>query len=150
MKTVQQWLDEYTISHRDPFNKRMHWVCVPLIVFSVFCALKTIPLGGAWLNVASVAAVLALVYYALLSWRLAAGMTLVFALMYALILIFEKQLGRHLLAAAIAIFVLSWIGQFIGHHVEGKRPSFLKDLQFLLIGPLWLLADGYQRLSIRI
>jgi uncharacterized membrane protein YGL010W len=49
----------------------------------------------------------------------------------------------------IALFVATWIGQFIGHAIEGKRPSFLKDLQFLMIGPLWLLADAYRRLGIR-
>lgn len=38
-----------------------------------------------------------------------------------------------------AIFVVAWIAQFYGHHVEGKKPSFFADLQFLMIGPLWLL-----------
>jgi len=52
------------------------------------------------------------------------------------------------LAAAAAIFVIAWIGQFVGHAVEGRRPSFFKDLQFLLIGPLWLLAAAYRRFSL--
>jgi uncharacterized membrane protein YGL010W len=47
------------------------------------------------------------------------------------------------------LFVLAWIGQFVGHAIEGKRPSFIKDLQFLLIGPMWLLADVYRRLGVR-
>ena len=42
------------------------------------------------------------------------------------------------------VFVLAWIGQFIGHLIEGKRPSFFKDLQFLLIGPAWLMAFVYR------
>jgi uncharacterized membrane protein YGL010W len=50
---------------------------------------------------------------------------------------------------SLVIFVAAWIGQFIGHAIEGKRPSFFKDLQFLLIGPLWLLAAAYRRLGLR-
>ncbi len=50
---------------------------------------------------------------------------------------------------ALGIFVVAWIGQFIGHHIEGKKPSFLKDLQFLLIGPAWLLSFIYKKLDIK-
>ena len=49
---------------------------------------------------------------------------------------------------SVVIFIVAWIGQFVGHAVEGKRPSFFKDLQFLLIGPLWLLAAAYRRFSV--
>lgn len=150
MKTVQQWLDDYSQSHRNPTNKQLHWVCVPLIVFSVFCALKWLPFGDARINAASVFAVLAVAYYFLLSWRLALGMVLIFGLMYALTLDLEARLGAAFLPFAIAVFVLAWVGQFIGHHIEGRKPSFFKDLQFLLIGPLWLLADVYQRRSWKI
>jgi uncharacterized membrane protein YGL010W len=49
---------------------------------------------------------------------------------------------------SILIFAVAWIGQFIGHNIEGKKPSFLKDLQFLLIGPMWLLSFIYKKLNI--
>lgn len=148
-KTLRDWLNEYSESHQNPRNKTLHWICIPQIVFSVFLALKVIPLGGAWLNPASVAALLALAYYARLSWQLALGATLLFGLMYAVILAIESSLGAGwMLGIAAAVFVEAWIGQFIGHNLEGARPSFFKDLQFLMIGPLWLLADVYRRLSI--
>lgn len=150
MNTVDQWLHEYTLSHRNPVNKRVHWICVPLIVLSVALALKTIPLGSAAVNATTLVGVLALLYYLVLSWRLGIGMALVFGALYALVLAMEAALGAWLLPAAIVIFAVSWIGQFIGHHIEGKRPAFLKDLQFLLIGPLWLLAEVYRRLSLPI
>jgi uncharacterized membrane protein YGL010W len=51
---------------------------------------------------------------------------------------------------ALFVFVLAWIGQFIGHKIEGKKPSFIKDIQFLLIGPIWLLSDIYNKLKIPI
>jgi uncharacterized membrane protein YGL010W len=49
---------------------------------------------------------------------------------------------------ALVIFVIAWIGQFAGHALEGKRPSFFKDVQFLLIGPLWLVAAAYRRVGL--
>ena len=150
MKTVDQWLDDYNASHRNRINKRLHWVCVPLIVFAVACALKRVPMGASPLNLTELLGLLALAYYFRLSWRLGLGMTLVFGLLYALVRWADAQLGAWFLAAAAGIFVLAWIGQFIGHHYERAKPSFFKDLQYLLIGPLWLLAHVYERLRLPI
>src|SRR5450830_683990 len=47
--------------------------------------------------------------------------------------------------AALAVLVAAWIGQFIGHKIEGKKPSFFEDLRFLLIGPLFVLSVFYRR-----
>jgi uncharacterized membrane protein YGL010W len=88
-----------------------------------------------------------LVYYAVLSLRLAVGMALVLLAMYAGVLGLENAAGHALIWAAAGIFVVGWVLQFIGHHYEGMKPSFFKDLQFLMIGPLWLLADVYRRLD---
>ncbi|HVT34860.1 MAG TPA: Mpo1-like protein [Nevskiaceae bacterium] len=149
MKTLRNWLNEYSESHQNPRNKLLHWLCIPQIVFAVFLALKTLPAGDALINPATIAAVLALAYYARLSWQLAIGTALLFGLMYAVILAITGALGSMWsLGLAAAIFVEAWVGQFIGHNIEGARPSFFKDLQFLLIGPLWLLADVYRRMAI--
>jgi uncharacterized membrane protein YGL010W len=148
MKTLKSWLDEYSESHLDPVNKTLHWICIPLIVFAIFCGLKALPWGDARINAATLVILGMLAYYARLSWQLAFGMLFVFAAMYAAVLALERATGAYLVWAAAAIFVAAWVGQFIGHHVEGARPSFFKDLQFLLIGPLWLLADVYRRMAI--
>lgn len=148
MKTLAQWFEEYGASHRHPLNKRLHWICVPLIVFAVVCALVCVPLGGAVFNAATLIGSAALLYYFVLSWRLAVGMLLVFAAMYGGALALRATLGGGLLGLAATIFVLAWIGQFIGHRFERQQPSFFRDLQFLLIGPLWLLDDLYRRLRL--
>lgn len=150
MKTVGQWLHEYNASHRNPINKRLHLICVPLIVFSIACALERVPLGASPLDLAVPVGVAVLAYYFRLSWRLGLGMLLVFALLYGLVRGADALLGERLAWLALGIFVAAWIGQFIGHHYERARPSFFKDLQFLLIGPLWLLAAAYDRLAIPI
>jgi uncharacterized membrane protein YGL010W len=49
-----------------------------------------------------------------------------------------------LLWLAATVLVLAWIGQFAGHAIEGRRPSFTTDLAYLLIGPAWL-ADKLMR-----
>jgi uncharacterized membrane protein YGL010W len=153
MRSVSEWLDEYGASHQNPTNKLLHWICVPPIVLAVMGLLWSVPVPAAvaavspWLNWATLAAGAALLYYLLLSPALAAGIGLAFALLLALTQALT-HLPWSLWLSSLAIFVLAWIGQFIGHAIEGKRPSFFKDLQFLLIGPLWLLAAAYRRLSV--
>ena len=53
-----------------------------------------------------------------------------------------------LLWTAVGVFVAAWIAQFIGHEIEGKRPSFLTDLQYLLIGPIWLVSKALRRYGV--
>jgi uncharacterized membrane protein YGL010W len=153
MRTVAEWLGEYGESHIDRTNKLLHWICVPLIVLAGMGMLWSIPIPRAfaaaspWLNWATLCAAVALVYYAALSMRLAIGIAMALVLLFA-ILNALSELAWPLWMTSLAIFVAAWIGQFIGHAVEGKRPSFFKDVQFLLIGPLWLLAALYRRLGI--
>lgn len=137
MKTIEQWFEEYGESHQNPLNKLAHWICVPLITFSV--------LGMLWALHPAVAMVIAgsaLVFYALLSWQLAAVM-----LVQSLLMLWILSLMPQVFWPSVIIFVLAWIGQFIGHHVEGKKPSFFKDVQFLLIGPAWLVGFVFRRLG---
>ncbi|NGY05329.1 DUF962 domain-containing protein [Solimonas terrae] len=148
MTNLSQWLDEYSASHRNPTNKLLHWICVPLIAFSIGAALKVAPIGYGHINLATIVGACALLYYFRLSWRLALGMTVIFLLAYWLIAALHAALGVELLWLSVAVFVLAWVGQFIGHHLERARPSFFKDLQFLLIGPLWLLDAAYRSMSI--
>ena len=153
MRSVTDWFGEYGASHANPTNKLLHWICVPLIVLSIMGLLWSIPVPGGfaalspWLNWATLTALLALVYYLTLSARLAIGIAVGFALLFAVVNALDS-LAWPLWATSVVIFVVAWIGQFIGHAVEGKRPSFFKDLQFLMIGPLWLLGSLYRRLGI--
>jgi uncharacterized membrane protein YGL010W len=154
MRSVEDWLQEYGESHRNPANKLLHAICVPLIVLALLGLLWAIPVPAPLAramplaNWATVVVAAGLVYYALLSPRLALGVVPVVALM-ALVLLRLAALAVPLWQTCLAIFVVAWIGQFVGHAIEGKRPSFFKDLQFLLIGPLWLLGFVYRRAGLR-
>lgn len=157
MKTANQWLSEYGESHQNETNEVIHWICVPAIFFSVLGLLWNIPLFGNrvagtfsdWINIASLFVLLAFVYYASLSRTLAAGMLVIAFVFLFLNFLIEKSLGETWMVA-LTIFVIAWIGQFIGHKIEGKKPSFFKDMQFLLIGPMWLLSFIYKKLRISI
>lgn len=148
-------LDEYGDSHRNPVNKAVHWLCVPVIVWAVVALLWSLPfpldLPGLPLplNWATLVLLLAQVYWFALSWRLGLGLLLYNVFMIQLAVLVEQTAPWPLWQVASVLFVLAWVGQFIGHLVEGKRPSFFRDLQFLLIGPAWLLAALYRAAGLR-
>lgn len=153
MRSVDQWFDEYGESHQHPVNKAFHWVCVPAIVFSVLGILAIVPLPALtarwpWAHLGTLVAAFALLYYFRLSPPLALGVLPLLVLAFAGIDALAAQ-PWPLWQSCVAIFVVAWIGQFIGHAVEGRRPSFFKDLQYLLIGPLWLLGFVYRAVGIR-
>lgn len=153
MRSAQEWFAEYGESHQNPTNKAIHWIAVPVIYATVIGLLWSIPQPGwmaaiGWLNWAVVALVPALIFYALMSWPLALGMAAMSALCFwfwSLV----AQAGLSVWLTALVLFVVMWILQFVGHHIEGKKPSFFKDLQFLLIGPAWVIGFLYRKLGIR-
>jgi uncharacterized membrane protein YGL010W len=154
MSRIQPLLNEYGESHQDHRNKFIHWICVPAIMFSLFGLLYAIPFPGGrdlFTNWAAVILAVTLMYYISLSVPLFLGFVLIGLLLlwgnHALYLSHGMGPVRHVVYSLI-IFAVAWVGQFYGHHLEGKRPSFLKDLQFLLIGPAWLLHFIYRRLGI--
>jgi len=154
MKPIQTWLAEYGESHQHQTNKLIHWICVPAIFFSIFGLLFSIKLPvnlfGHPLPLILVLFVLLLLYYARLSFSISIGMLLIGILCTGACMFINRISPLPLWQVCIIIFVLAWIGQFYGHKIEGKKPSFLKDLQFLLIGPAWLLSFIYKKLGIRL
>lgn len=147
MRTLDQWFDEYAVSHQNETNQLIHYICVPAIFFSLVGLLMSIPtdfltnlfgLNNPYLeNWATILLVFTLIFYLRLSFSIFFKM-LVFS---AICVVLNYYLGQYLplFYTSLIIFVIAWIAQFYGHKVEGKKPSFLKDLQFLLIGPVWVI-----------
>jgi uncharacterized membrane protein YGL010W len=153
MRTMHQWLDEYGASHQNSANELLHWICVPAIVMTVVGLLWSIPVPQAfaqvspWVNWATLGVAASVAYYCFLSPALAAGGALcLVALLF--VVRWLDTLPWPLWQICVAVFVVAWIGQFIGHSIEGKRPSFFKDVQFLMIGPIWLVSHIYRRLGL--
>ena len=153
MKSLNQWFDEYAVSHQDPTNKAIHYVCVPAIFFSIVGLLMSIPNEFLENNLkfnqpiienwAVVVLVLVLIFYIRLSVVMASKIA-VFAL-FCLVLNFYIGQLVSLSIFSITVFGVAWIGQFYGHKIEGKKPSFLKDLQFLMIGPAWVVQNLFSK-----
>ncbi len=146
-------MNEYGESHQNPVNKGLHWVCVPAIVLSLLALLWAIPVPAVFeqwplVNWATLMVLATLIFYVRLGLPFVVGMLALAALCFWLIILYENHAPWPLWLAALVVFVVAWIGQFIGHHVEGKKPSFFKDLQFLLVGPAWLMGFVFRRLGI--
>ena len=158
MRKIDQLLEEYGESHQNPTNKFIHWICVPLIFFSIVGLVWAIPntillnlfpnVTSPYLNWATVGLLIALFYYFSLSPGLFFGMSLVVLLMLLFTNFLASLQIAPIWAISLGVFVVAWIGQFYGHKVEGKKPSFLKDVQFLMIGPVWLLHFFYKKVGI--
>lgn len=137
MIKLDELLAKYSESHQNAVNKRIHWVCVPVIFISIVGLLYTAsPL------LAYLCSILVIAYYLRLSLQLGLAMGLfIGSILYFM---YMNPIG---FMPLLLVFVVAWIGQFIGHHIEGKKPSFLDDLQFLLVGPAWVARSLWQKIN---
>lgn len=147
-KTIEEYMTEYGESHHHPTNKTIHHICVPVIFFSVIGILKALPVPSSWplyLDVSTVMSVFVMLFYLMLrNVRVFIGMFLMILPMHVLLEILRPRF----FLLSIGLFIVGWIVQFIGHKIEGKKPSFLKDVFFLLIGPIWVLKAFCQKIGI--
>lgn len=156
MRKINILFSEYTKSHRNPTNKLIHWVCVPLIFCAILGLISLIPAPhfcfikfGCISIISCFAVFIVSLYYIRLSFVMGFFMLLLMVLVEYFLYLINISFPKKSWLIYIAVFVISWVFQFIGHKIEGKKPSFLKDLQFLLVGPIWLLGAVLRKLNIR-
>lgn len=151
MQNAQWYLDKYGESHRNPTNILIHKIFVPLIMFSVIGLLWAIPTPEfiqhrTWVNYGMLLVVVAMVFYLTMGFKIFFGMVFIVApIVYGNVLLQNYEYQIQLMAG---IFIFSWIMQFIGHKIEGKKPSFFEDLLFLLVGPVWVFYPIYKKLGL--
>ncbi|EGQ8074401.1 Mpo1-like protein [Vibrio vulnificus] len=137
MRSLEQWLDAYGESHQNSTNQKIHTFAVPGIFFSIVALIWSLPLPVLSLNWVWVVALPVWWFYYRLSlsvFLMMLGYTLAsIALAWSV-----ELLGMPLAEMAVGLFIVLWIFQFVGHKIEGKKPSFFEDLKFLLIGPVWV------------
>jgi uncharacterized membrane protein YGL010W len=154
-KTADQWFAEYGDSHQHDTNELIHWICVPVIFCSVLGLIWSLPvparLAGAapWFNWTQPVALAVQLFYLRLSVPLAVGLFIFIGACYGLVEWHAAACPFAVWKSSLILFGLAWIGQFIGHQIEGKKPSFLHDVVFLLIGPAWLLHFVYRKLGLQ-
>ena len=160
MRKIDSLLSEYGESHQTKFNKIVHYFCVPAIFFSLIGLFSAIPIGSSlqevvptglvpFMHLGTLIIVLGLFYYLRLSVTLFIGMLVFSALVLLGINVIANANIAPVWVIMVAIFVIAWIVQFVGHNHEGKKPSFLKDVQFLMIGPAWTMSHLFEALKIK-
>jgi uncharacterized membrane protein YGL010W len=138
-RRIDQLLAHYGESHQHPVNERVHFIAIPLIMLSLIGLIFCI---HPWLAYGFMAA--SMVYYARLSSVFLAAMGVWSVLLLALV----HAMGDARLPLCVAIFVGAWVLQFIGHKLEGKKPSFFEDVQYLWVGPLFVLRPLLQKFAV--
>lgn len=150
-RPIDRWFASYSGDHRNAVNQRIHVFAVPAILWSAIALLWCIPSPGTWFRPgfwAGLAMFSAWMFYYRCSRKLGLGMLAQLVVMSGLTYWLHGRLGSVQLAyLALGVFVVAWIAQFIGHKIEGKKPSFFTDLTYLLIGPAWVLAKLYRRMG---
>ena len=151
-RPIDRWFANYSGDHRNDTNQWIHVFAVPAILWSVIALLWCIPVVGSWFRAglwAALAMFFAWSFYFRASRRLGTGMLAVFVVMAWATRWLHAAIGTTaLLELATGVFVIAWIAQFVGHRIEGRKPSFLTDLTYLLIGPAWVLAKLYRKLGL--
>lgn len=139
MKSLQVWLNDYGNDHLNRKNQIIHRVCVPIIFLAVVGLLHLIPFEIFKLGIGDIIIAGAMIWYALLGFKAFALMFVQLVICRTAVILSTISLGvSNTLWILVGIFIVAWIGQFYGHYLEGRKPSFLTDLQYLLIGPIWV------------
>jgi uncharacterized membrane protein YGL010W len=156
MRKIDLLFAEYAESHRNSTNKLIHWICVPLIFWSILGFISLIPsksIGFIYIGeisyVSFAAIALVTIFYMRLSLIISIIMFILMVIMESFAYGINIRFKENAWLVYLSVFVITWIFQFVGHKIEGKKPSFLKDLQFLLVGPIWLLSFIVKKLGIR-
>ena len=147
-RTMQDWLDGYGESHQNALNKKIHWIAVPLIFLTIVGLLWSVHVPEAmavnqWGNFATLMLIPVFIFYARLSMSLTVGMTIWCLFCYGICYMYESSVDSSALPlwhTRIIVFVLAWLGQIYGHKVEGQKPSFFEDMQYMMIGQAWLMS----------
>ena len=142
MRRVDQLLAHYAQSHQHPTNERIHYTAIPCIMLSLVGLLYV---ASPMLALVFLGA--SLLYY----WRLSSVFLItMMAVTVVMLAIIAALNAKHiLLPVCVTVFVVAWVFQFIGHRIEGKKPSFFEDVQYLWVGPLFVLSRLFIKLGVR-
>jgi len=150
MRSATEWFELYGESHQNKVNKLIHWICIPAIMISTLGLFQAIPvpaIDAPMLHWGTLVVAGALVFYTRMSWTIGLGMAAVCAACLGINALIVAA-GLPILWVSVGLFGAAWLVQFVGHKIEGKKPSFFQDFQFLLVGPAWLLQFVYGRVGV--
>ncbi|RJY08814.1 DUF962 domain-containing protein [Aurantiacibacter aquimixticola] len=146
MSDIARTLADYGEYHRDHRNVLTHAAGVPMIVLALEVLMArpafAMPLLGIEATPALIVSALAAFWYLQLDFKMGLLMTVLLAIFYAVGRQIAEVSTLAWLGGGVALFVVGWLFQFVGHHYEGRKPAFLDDLRSFLVGPLFMVAEG--------
>jgi len=140
-RKLDRLLAHYGESHRHPTNELIHVIAIPAIMLSIVGMLFALHPWAAYVFVGA-----SLVYYALLQ---SPVLLAIMAAWTVLLIGLATAMGSRAFVISLAMFVVGWIFQFIGHKLEGRKPSFFEDIQYLWVGPLFVVTLALRKLGVR-
>jgi len=140
-RKLDRLLAHYGESHRHPTNELIHVIAIPAIMLSIVGMLFALHPWAAYVFVGA-----SLVYYALLQ---SPVLLAIMAAWTVLLIGLATAMGGRAFVISLTIFVVGWIFQFIGHKLEGRKPSFFEDIQYLWVGPLFVVTLALRKLGVR-
>ena len=141
MSVLTRLLESYEKNHQNPINEAIHMIAIPLVMFSILGMTAAFDIFLEYILVGIV-----IFYYLKLS-KIAALLMLVWLLIYLGLVVLLKP---YIIEISILLFAFGWILQFLGHFIEGKRPSFFEDLRYFLIGPLFVVQKVISKFGIKV
>ena len=145
-------LASYAQCHRDPHNCATHFVGIPMLFLAVILPLQALPvrIGQHEVPLAIVLSLPAIVGWLWLDLRLGAALLLLLCPLFIAAALIVRH--GHVLTwcSAAVLFVVGWAFQLVGHAVfECRRPAFVDDLSYALIGPMFVVAKLLVSLGLR-
>ena len=153
MTDTERWLAEYGDNHDQTENRVLHWIAVPLFIFGTVGMLWALPIPDAFLKISpllnwSITFLMAAeVYYFIISISLALGM-LPFVVAIATLIALLSTAVTSLLWFSIAILILGMTGLYLAKGSRRDVHGLVRDMQLIMIAPIWLLARVYRRMGI--
>lgn len=153
MHETDKWLSDYGESHAGVSFGGVYWLAVLALVIGTVGMLWSLPVPQEFadispvLNWGSTFLMAAVVYYFIISMSLAIGM-LPFVFGIAALQIWLVQSPHSLAHVAVSVSVLSLAGLYLGQRSNGGIRAVFRDIQLMMIAPVWLLSIVYRRFGI--
>jgi uncharacterized membrane protein YGL010W len=153
MKTLTEQMSVYAAYHNDATNKAIHFLFVPLIIWSamgLLVQLGAVQLGTLAVTAAHVIAAILLAYYLSLDFPLGVAMVFLFTLMLVTVLQVQTALGAEAWMLFTAVFVGSWIAQLVGHAAfEHRKPALADNVLQVFVAPIFVMAEWAFAIGLR-
>ena len=150
---MDKWLSDFDANHRNIINASIYWPSTLLLLIGIVCLFSCLPIPHEFieispiLNWGSLLLLVAIVYYCIISIPLAIGMLPFISIIFVL-QVYLQNMTEYALIISILLTIASVVGICTGYYKEERLKLVLKDIQLVIIAPLWLLSLTYRRLGI--